>query len=148
MKRTLAVSTMSLALLWVGGASAQAPAQPAAQAPAAPVAGRAPLGVTVIQLEEVVVGWSTKRDLLGKTVVNDKDDKIGKIDDLIISPAKTGNAPSATFAIIGVGGFLGIGKRDVAIPMEQLKLQNKQLTLPGATKDALKAMPPFVYQKK
>jgi sporulation protein YlmC with PRC-barrel domain len=152
MKRMIAVVTMSVVPLWVGVASAQAPAQSTAQstaqAPAAPVAGRAPLGVTVIQMEAIVVGWSTKRDLFGKTVVNDKNEKIGKVDDLIISPSKDSNTPAASFAIIGVGGFLGIGKRDVAIPMEQLKLQNKQLTLPGATKDALKALPPFVYQSR
>jgi sporulation protein YlmC with PRC-barrel domain len=142
MKRMIAVITMSMAPLWVGMASAHA------QAPSPPVAGRAPLGVAVIELEAVVVGWSAKHDLFGKTVVNDKNEKVGKIDDLILSPSKDGKVPSATFAIIGVGGFLGIGKRDVAIPTEQLKLQNKQLTLPGATKDALKAMPPFEYQKK
>jgi sporulation protein YlmC with PRC-barrel domain len=146
MKRIIAVLTMSVAPLWAGVASAQAPAQSTAQPPAAPVAGRAPLGVTVVEMEAIVIGRSAKHDLLGKTVVNDKNDKIGKIDDLIISPNKDSNTPAASFAIIGVGGFLGIGKRDVAIPMEQLKLQNKQLTLPGATKDALKALPPFVYQ--
>lgn len=148
MKRMMAVLTMSALPLWAAAAAAQAPAKSTAQAPAAPVAGTAPLGVTVVEMEAVVVGWSAKRDLLGKAVVNDKNEKIGKIDDMIISPAKDSNTPSASFAIIGVGGFLGIGKRDVAIPMEQLKLQNKQLTLPGATKDALKAMPPFVYQKR
>ena len=147
MKRMIAVLTMSVVPFWVGVASAQAPAQSTAQPPA-PVAGRAPLGVTVIEMEAVVVGWSAKRDLFGKTVVNDKNEKIGKVDDLIISPGKDRNTPAASFAIIGVGGFLGIGKRDVAIPMEQLKLQNKQLTLPGATKDALKAMPPFLYQSR
>ena len=102
----------------------------------------------MIQMEEIVLGWSAKRDLFDKTVVNDKNDKIGEVEDLIISPGKAGKTPAATFAIIGVGGFLGIGERNVAIPMEQLKLQGKQLTLPGATKDALKAMPPFVYQKR
>lgn len=140
MKRIIAVLTMSAVPLWVGVASAQAPA--------APVAGKAPLGVTVIEMEAIVVGWSAKRDLLGKTVVNDKNDKIGKVDDLIISPSKEGKTPSASFAIIGVGGFLGIGKRDVAIPTDQLKIHDKQLTLPGATKDALKALPPFVYQSR
>jgi sporulation protein YlmC with PRC-barrel domain len=147
MKRIIAVLTMSVVPLWVGVASAQAPAQ-STQPPAAPIAGRAPLGVTVIEMEAIVVGWSAKRDLSGKTVVNDKNEKIGKVDDLIISPSKDSKTPAASFAIIGVGGFLGIGKRDVAIPMEQLKLQNKQLTLPGATKDALKALPPFVYQSR
>ena len=144
MKRTIAVLTMSVVPLWLGVASAQAPAQP----PAVPIAGTAPLGVTVTQIEEIVVGWSTKRDLFGKTVVNDKDEKIGKVDDLIISPGKGSTTPEASFAIIGVGGFLGIGKREIAIPSDQLKLQNKQLTLPGATKEALKAMPPFVYKSR
>jgi sporulation protein YlmC with PRC-barrel domain len=102
----------------------------------------------VVEMEAVVIGRSAKRDLLGKTVVNDKNEKIGKVDDLIISPSKDSNTPAASFAIIGVGGFLGMGKRDVAIPMEQLKIQNKQLALPGATKDTLKAMPPFLYQSK
>lgn len=148
MKRMIAVLTMAVAPLCAGVVSAQTPPQSTAQAPAAPIAGRAPVGVTVVQMEEIVVGWSTKRDLFGKTVVNDKNEKIGKIDDLIISPSKAGDAPAASFAIIGVGGFLGMGKREVAIPTEQLKLQNKQLTLPGATKDALKAMPPFEYQKR
>jgi hypothetical protein len=124
MKRIIAVLTMSAVPLWVGVASAQVPA--------APVAGRAPLGVTVVEMEAVVVGWSAKHDLFGKTVVNDKNE----------------NLPAASFAIIGVGGFLGIGKRDVAIPTEQLKIHNKQLTLPGATKDAVKALPPFVYQSR
>lgn len=100
------------------------------------------------QIEEIVLGWSAKRDLFGKAVVNDKNEKIGTVDDLIISPAKGGHTPAATFAIIGAGGFLGMGKHDVAIPTEQLKLQNKQLILPGATKDALKAMPAFVYQRR
>jgi sporulation protein YlmC with PRC-barrel domain len=148
MKRMIAVLAMSVVPLWVGLASAQTPAQSTAQPPAAPIAGRTPLGVTMTQIEEIVLGWSTKRDLFGKTVLNDKNEKIGKVDDLIISPAKGGNTPAASFAIIGVGGFLGIGKRDVAIPTDQLKLQNKQLTLPGATKDTLKAMPPFEYQKR
>jgi sporulation protein YlmC with PRC-barrel domain len=148
MKRIIAVLTVSVVPFWGGLASAQAPAQSTAQPPAAPVAGRAPLGVTVIEMEAVVLGRSAKRDLFGKTVVNEKNEKIGKVDDLIISPGKGGDTPAASFAIIGVGGFLGIGKRDVAIPTEQLTLQNKQLTLPGATKDALKTLPPFVYQNR
>lgn len=148
MKRMLAVLTMAAGPVWAGLASAQAPAQPGAHAPAAPVAGRAPIGVTVVETEAIVLGWSAKRDLIGKTVVNDKNDKIGKVDDVIISPGKGNSTPAAPFAIIGVGGFLGIDKRDVAIPMDQLKVTNKQLSLPGATKDALKALPPFVYQNK
>ncbi|MDB5028505.1 MAG: photosystem reaction center subunit [Candidatus Eremiobacteraeota bacterium] len=118
---------------------AQSPS-PASSATPPPAAGIVPLGVTVIEMRAIVVGWSAKKDLLGHTVQNDKKESLGKIDDVIISPRS-----SVSFAIIGVGGFLGIGGRLVAIPMSQLKLEGSQLVLPGATKDALKAMPPFVY---
>ena len=77
---------------------------------------------------------------MGKTVYNDTNDKIGEVDDLIFSRNNSG-----TFAIIGVGGFLGVGKHDVAVPVNQLKHENDKLVLPGATKDALKSMPEFQY---
>ncbi len=108
--------------------------------PSSPAAGLIPLGVTVIEMQGVVTGWSAKKDLFGKTVQNEKKEQLGKIDDIIISPNK-----SVSFAIIGVGGFLGIMDRLVAIPMTQLKVQSGQLVLTGATKANLTAMPPFVY---
>jgi hypothetical protein len=52
-----------------------------------------------------------------------------------------------SYAIIGVGGFLGIDRHDVAIPAGQLKIQGGKLILPGATKDTLKALPKFEYAK-
>jgi sporulation protein YlmC with PRC-barrel domain len=148
MKRMTAVLTMCVAPLFAGNALAQQSTTTTTKTPPAPVAGRAPLGVTVIEMEAVVVGWSVKRDLLGKTVQNDKKERIGKIDDIIISPSQDSKLPFASFAIIGVGGFLGIGTKDVVIPMEQIKLTGGNLVLPGATKDALKALPEFKYQKK
>jgi hypothetical protein len=36
-------------------------------------------------------------------------------------------------------------KYDVAIPVSQLKMEDGKITLPGATKDAVKAMPIFQY---
>jgi hypothetical protein len=62
------------------------------------------------------------------------------------SPAPS-NAQAPSAPVAGTTP-LGFGKRDIAIPAEQLKIQNKQLVLPGATKDALKALPPFEYQKR
>ena len=50
-----------------------------------------------------------------------------------------------SYAIVSVGGFLGIGKRLVAIPVEQLRDEKGKLILPGATKEALKALPEFQY---
>lgn len=115
--------------------------------PATPVAGKAQLGVAVVEMDAVVAGWSAKRDILKKAVVNDKMEKIGTVEDVIIAPKPDTGAPAATFAIIGVGGFLGMRQHEVAVPTEQIKLQEGKLMLAGASKDALKALPKFEYRK-
>jgi sporulation protein YlmC with PRC-barrel domain len=109
---------------------------------AAQVAGATTIGVTVEEMKLVVLGWSAKRQLLGHDVYNDRNQKIGKVDDIIVSPKRT-----VSHAIIGVGVFLGLVKKDVAIPMDQLQLVNNRFILKGATKDALLAMPAFEYAK-
>ena len=106
----------------------------------AQVAGSTPLGVTVTELQAVVKGWSVKRTVLGQAVYNEKDEKVGSVDDIIITPDK-----AVSYAIIGTGGFLGLATHDVAIPVSQFKLVDKKLVLPGATKEALKAIPEFQY---
>jgi hypothetical protein len=40
----------------------------------AQTAGTTKLGVTVIELDDVIKGWSAKRDLMGQSVYNDKDE--------------------------------------------------------------------------
>jgi sporulation protein YlmC with PRC-barrel domain len=106
------------------------------------VAGSSTIGVTTEELKVVAVGWSAKKKILGKAVYNDNKQKIGVVDDLIIAPDR-----SVTYAIIGVGGFVGVGKHDVAIPVNQLKVDQDRIILPGGTKDALKALPKFAYAK-
>jgi len=105
-----------------------------------PIAGSALIGVTYAELREVTTGWSAKRQVLGQPVFNGKNEKIGSVDDVIIAPDK-----SVSYGIIGAGGFLGMGKHDVAIPVSQMKLVKGRLVLAGATKDVLMAMPVFEY---
>ena len=106
----------------------------------AQVAGSTPLGVSVAVLQDVVKGWSVKRTILGQPVYNDNNERVGSVDDIIITPDK-----AVSYAIVGTGGFLGMAKHNVAIPVSQFKLADNKLVLPGATKDALKAMPEFQY---
>jgi len=108
----------------------------------AQVAGSTTIGVSVEEVKAVALGWSAKKKILGKPVYNDKNEKIGVVDDLIITPDR-----SVSYAIIGAGGFLGIGKHDVAIPVGQFQDDKGRIVLAGATKDVLKAMPKFVYAK-
>jgi len=106
----------------------------------AQVAGSTVIGVAAAELREVATGWSAKHQVLGRAVFNDNNQRIGVIDDIIIAPDK-----SVSYAIIGAGGFLGVAKHDVAVPVGQLKLTGDKLILPGATKEALKATPKFEY---
>jgi len=114
----------------------------AASAPAirAQVAGSTTLGVSISQISEVALGWSARRQILGRAVFNEKNEKIGTVDDLIIAPDK-----ALSYAIIGAGGFVGLGRHDVAIPVNQFEERNGKLVLNGATRDAIKALPPFEY---
>jgi hypothetical protein len=116
---------------------------PAATGADAQTAGMTKLGVTVVELADVIKGWSVQRQILGRSVQNDKGEDIGRIEDIIITPDR-----AASYAIVSTGGFLGIGTHDVAIPASQFKLNNDQLTLPGATREQIKAMPPFEYARK
>ena len=110
--------------------------------PAAPVAGTevVAIGVTVTELTDVVKGWSVKKKVLGQPVYNDKDEKIGAIDDLIVAADRT-----VGYAIVGAGGFLGIDRHDIAVPVKQFQIKDGKFILPGAEKDTVKKMPPFKY---
>jgi hypothetical protein len=108
----------------------------------AQVAGSSQLGVAAAELREVTTGWSAKRQIIGQSVYNDKDERVGQVEDIIVAPNK-----AVSYAIVGAGGFLGLGKHDVAIPVSQFKLNDGKLVLAGATKDALKAMPEFEYAR-
>jgi len=110
----------------------------------AQVAGSAILGVTALELRELAtLGWSAKRQVLGVPVFNDKSERIGTVDDIVMAPDM-----ARSYAIIGVGGFLGVGKRNVAIRLTQLIRQvDGSFVLVGATKDVLKALPPFEFAR-
>ena len=52
------------------------------------VAGSTTIGITVEEQKALAVGWSAKKQILGKTVYNSSGEKIGEIEDLIITPEK------------------------------------------------------------
>lgn len=111
-----------------------APATPGTMAPAPAGAGmaapRAAAPVTMIS------GWSVKDKIMGKNVYNEKDEKIGAIEDVVL----TSDGKASAF-VIGAGGFLGMGEYNVAIPFEKVTRTNDKLVLEGYTKDQLKALP-------
>ena len=108
----------------------------------AQVAGLQPVGVTAETSTGLLKGWSVKKALVDEPVYNDMNDQIGSIYDIIIAPDRT-----ATYAILSVGGFLGMGKHYVAVDIDKFAVKDGNLFLAGASKDALKAAPEFEYNK-
>lgn len=94
---------------------------------------------------QAATDWRSSK-LVGTTVYNSANEKIGEIEELII-----GSTGSVSSAVIGVGGFLGIGEKNVAVPFNTLKVArdesgNMKVTV-DATKDSLKAAPAYTYAK-
>ncbi len=89
----------------------------------------------------LATGYRTSK-VVGSAVVNEAKEKVGTIDDLIVT--KDGKVP---YAVISVGGFLGVANKYVVVPASALEVQDKQMMLAGATKESLKALPDFTYAK-
>jgi sporulation protein YlmC with PRC-barrel domain len=139
--KLIAASALSLAL--TGGLDAQQtntaakPDNPTAGS--APVVGKVTLGVAVAEDTVLTTGWRASK-LLHATVYNDQNEKIGKIDDFVVTPDG-----ALSVAIVDVGGFLGMGAHRVAIPVKQFGQVSPRIVLKGATKEALKGLPEFKY---
>ena len=132
MIRTL-FATTALATLLATGAFAQTATPAPAQAPAAESA--APVAPA---------DGALMTNIIGESVYNGSGDdaqNIGKVDDVVFD--STGKAKSA---IIGVGGFLGVGKKDVAFDYSKLEWAEKngdRWLVAKTTKDELNAQPAF-----
>jgi sporulation protein YlmC with PRC-barrel domain len=71
--------------------------------------------------QDAVDDWRASK-LVGVDIYGPDDKKVGDITDIMMS--KDGKAE---FVVIGVGGFLGLGEKDVAIPYDQVKFTAQPL---------------------
>jgi sporulation protein YlmC with PRC-barrel domain len=96
--------------------------------------------LVVVNIADVAAGYRASK-LIGKIVMNDKNEKIGSLDDMIV------DKEHVLFAILQVGGFLGVGGHLLAVPFNNLTLEDagSKIVLPGASKEALKKLPEFKY---
>lgn len=95
--------------------------------------------LTKVDIASLSTGYRTSK-VVGSTVVNEAKETVGTVDDLIVTP----NA-KVPFAVLSVGGFLGMGTKYVVVPFNSLEVHDKQMVLPGATKDSLTSLPEFKY---
>jgi hypothetical protein len=86
--------------------------------------------------------WLASKNLIGASVTGPSNQTVGKISDLLVD-----HDGKIIAAVIGVGGFLGIGEKDVAVPFKSLDLtrdgDNNEKVAFRFTKDELKQAPTF-----
>ncbi len=107
----------------------------------APRFGVAKVELVVVDVVAVADGYRASK-LRGTTVVNPKNEKLGELDDLIVGKDRV------LFAIIQVGGFLGLGSYLIAVPYSSLQISDggRRIVLPGAAKEQVKGLPEFKYR--
>src|ERR1700761_563224 len=70
--------------------------------------------------------WRASK-VVGLSVYNDNNEKLGSINDLLMD--KSGNIKAA---VLGVGGFLGVGEHLVAVSLDKIKFVNEPVAYTGA----------------
>lgn len=136
-----------------------------AQTPAAPVANRSPAAPNVPATHNTPgdatgggynppSAWNAvmtdnggvrASKVVGSSVYNDHDEKIGSIDDLVIGSDKTPNA------VVCVGGFPGMGSKMVEVRFDKPRLGNTKdssdtrVVMTGLSNDALTAKSDYHY---
>ena len=152
--RTFTLSAAAAALLATGAIAQNTTTEPASPpAATAPKDGAAPSTGTVTSTTTEAIQFTSSAasdqmavsKLTGTDVRNAAGENLGDINDVLVD--KSGKP---TVAIIGVGGFLGIGEKNVGIPFQALQFTmssdtNMQVARLDVTKEALKAAPTFVY---
>jgi sporulation protein YlmC with PRC-barrel domain len=156
MKKIIAAALVSTFV--AGTAFAQSATTPAAQTDSAPaVTAPAPKSATttpsaaatgttsgamVTSIPHLTANQMVSSKVVGTSVYNTNNEKIGEVNDLILDA----NGKVAG-VVIGVGGFLGMGQRNVALDYSSVKFSKdakgyERITV-AATKEQLKSMTPY-----
>jgi len=125
-------------------APAAAPTDKTAEAPAATTAPDQTRTAAIDKstLTEMPIGEVRGEDLKGATVYGANDAKVGEIGDVVLAPDKKTDA-----VIVNVGGFLGIGEKEIAVGLDNLKFMTdkdgKKYLYTTFTKEQLEAQPAY-----
>ena len=91
-----------------------------------------------VDFQIVWPGYRTSK-LAGRTVVNDLNEKIGTLDEVIITKDHD------IFMPVQVGGFLGVGSRLVVLPFDAFKIDESKIVLPNASREQLNKLAVYKY---
>jgi hypothetical protein len=149
MKVFSSVAIVSMTLL-ASPVGAQTTPSPTPASP--PTAQTSPSGGSQLQWYRHQADEMRASKLIGATVRNDANESIGSINELIL-----GKDGKVAAVVVGVGGFLGIGEREVALDFKSLRFErdtgamaraDSVVVRVNATKDALKAAPAWTWEDR
>lgn len=146
MRKTLLATAAAFAMGASGAAFAQsaaptAPADPAAPVMQAPAEVAPSTGATVQGNAAMGLADMSAEELVGRDVVDPEGNTIGEVADLLLDSNQ-----KITHVLVGVGGFLGIGERTVAIDLNQLSVDttdDDRDLVTRMTKEQLEALPAY-----
>lgn len=100
--------------------------------------------VDILKVDVVYVATGYRAsEIIKDPIYNDANEQVGTVDDLIVR-----SDDKVVYAIVSVGGFLGIGDRLIAVPYQAFGIEGDgKFVLPGATKEQLKNVPEFKYRQ-
>lgn len=98
-------------------------------------------GLMSVDPATVSVGYRASK-VVGSNVVDSAGIKLGTVDDLIIT-----TADQVPYAVLSVGGFLGMGEKHVLVSGKDLDVIADKIVLAGGTKASLTALPAYTYAK-
>jgi PRC-barrel domain len=150
-EKTEVKHSLTFGALTLGAALAAGPAMAQPATTTAPATGKTGNMVNTTPNDRNPVmtdaGATRASKVIGSSVYNDHDEKVGSVDDLVVG--RDGNIG----AVISVGGFLGMGSKYVQVPFSNLTFGNTQkdsdnrVVLKGATNESLKSDPGYTYYK-
>ena len=127
-RRDAAIAILSAATLGIGASATTARAQA--------------VYLAAVDVRALGQGYQMSK-LMGKAVQNDKGEKVGALEDFVVTK------DHSLFAILQVGAFLGLGGHLIAVPYESLNISDDggKIVLAGATKETVGKAPEFSYKK-
>jgi hypothetical protein len=144
LKRTMTAAALAVALATPAFAQTQAPVQATPPVGTNSSVSGGASSHTFVQRQQAGEWRGSK--LMGASVYGPDNNSIGEINDVLI-----GDNGNVRAVVIGVGGFLGVGEKDVALPFEALNLKRKadstaidKITV-SYSKEQLKNAPKFAY---
>lgn len=146
MKRTMTAAALAVVLAAPAFAQQTNPSMPSqpTQMQNAPASEATPQRAGFVQKQSANEWRGSK--LIGTSVYGPDNNSIGEINDVLI-----GDNGNVRAVVIGVGGFLGVGEKDVALPFDALNVTRKSGSSSiekinvSYTKDQLKNAPKFAY---